>query len=172
MPKVSSAIMVPMDGYHLYRSQLAAMPNVAEAIHRRGAALTFDADRFYNLVQAFAEPTTSSKPTIYTPSFDHAVKDPVEDGIAIPVYARVIIFEGLYLSLDREPWSSAARLMDELWFLGVDHEIGRARLVKRHVASSIVPDLAAAEERVATTDMLNADDVLNNRLPIDELIHS
>lgn len=62
--------------------------------------------------------------------------------------------------------------MDELWFLDVDREIGRVRLVKRHVASGFVLDLAAAEERVATTDMLNADDVLNNRLPIDEFIHS
>ncbi|KAI8676432.1 PRK domain-containing protein [Fusarium sp. Ph1] len=94
---------------------IATMPNFAEAIHRRGAAFTFDADRFYKLVQALAEPITSSTPTIYVPSFDHAVKDPVEDDIAIPVDARVIIFEGLYLSLDREPWSSAARLMDELW---------------------------------------------------------
>ncbi|KAF4961777.1 hypothetical protein FSARC_10073 [Fusarium sarcochroum] len=162
--------MVPMDGYHLYRSQLAAMPNAAEAIHRRGAAFTFDDKRFFMLVQDLSKPITSTTSTIYAPSFDHAVKDPVENDIAIPVEARIVIFEGLYLSLDREPWSSAARLMDELWFLDVDRDIGRARLVKRHVASGIVPDLAAAEERVTTTDMLNADDILDNRLPVDECI--
>ncbi|KAM0550700.1 hypothetical protein ACHAPJ_008765 [Fusarium lateritium] len=162
--------MVPMDGYHLYRSQLAAMPDAAEAIYRRGAAFTFDAERFLKLVRSLAEPIASTTPTISAPSFDHAVKDPVENDIAIPVEARIVIFEGLYLSLDREPWSSAARLMDELWFLDIDHDIGRARLVKRHVASGIVPDLAAAEERVTTTDMLNADDILDNRLPVDEVI--
>ncbi|KAJ4251058.1 hypothetical protein NW762_011709 [Fusarium torreyae] len=170
IPKTDSVSMVPMDGYHLYRSQLAAMPNAAEAIHRRGAAFTFDAERFLKLVQSLSEPITSTTPTIYAPSFDHAVKDPVENDIAIPVEARIVIFEGLYLSLNREPWSSAARLMDELWFLDVDRDIGRARLVKRHVASGIVPDLAAAEDRVTTTDMLNADDILDNRLPVDELI--
>ncbi|KAM5349017.1 hypothetical protein ACJ41O_008840 [Fusarium nematophilum] len=162
--------VVPMDGFHLYRSQLAAMANAAEAIHRRGAAFTFDAQRFHQLVQALREPVTDGTPTIYAPSFDHATKDPVEDNIAIAPEARIIILEGLYLSLDREPWSSAARLMDELWFLDVDREVAIARLVKRHVHSGIVSGVAAAEHRVASTDLLNADDILNNRLPVHEHI--
>ncbi|KAJ3546949.1 hypothetical protein NM208_g1749 [Fusarium decemcellulare] len=163
-------VIVPMDGFHLYRSQLAAMPNPTEATHRRGAAFTLDAERFYQLVKALREPVTENTPTIYAPSFDHAVKDPVEDDIEIPREAGIIIFEGLYLSLDREPWSSAARLMDELWFLDVDSEVARARLIKRHVASGIVPDEEAAKHRVSSTDQLNADDILGNRLPVDEFI--
>ncbi|KAL1852839.1 hypothetical protein Daus18300_012002 [Diaporthe australafricana] len=163
-------VIVPMDGFHLYRSQLAAMPNPAEAIHRRGAAFTFDAERFRQLVRALREPVTGATPAVYAPSFDHAVKDPVEDDVEIPRGARVVIFEGLYLSLGREPWGSAARLMDELWFLDVDSEVARARLIKRHVASGIVPDEEAARHRVSSTDQLNADDILSNRLPVDELI--
>ncbi|KAF9871480.1 hypothetical protein CkaCkLH20_11127 [Colletotrichum karsti] len=162
--------MIPMDGFHLYRSQLAAMPNSAEAIHRRGAAFTFDSAQFYRLVQALRESVTGNTPDIFAPSFDHAVKDPVEDDICVPKEARIIIFEGLYLSLDREPWRSAANLMDELWFLNIDREVAWTRLVERHVASGIVPDRAAAEHRVSSTDMLNADDIINNRLPAHEYI--
>lgn len=164
------AVCISMDGYHLSRAQLAAMPDSATAIHRRGAAFTFDAEAFYRLVQCLREPLTAASPTVYAPSFDHAIKDPVVDDIPISPASRVVILEGLYLSLDREPWSSAAALMDESWFVRVDREIARARLVKRHVASGIVPDAAAAEHRISSTDFLNADDIVSNRLPVHEMV--
>lgn len=167
-----SVVVVPMDGFHLYRSQLAAMPNPEEAIHRRGAAFTFDAERFRQLVLSLREPLTDATTTIYAPSFDHALKDPVENNVAIPREAQIVVFEGLYLGLDREPWSSAARMMNELWFVDTDREVARQRLVKRHVASGIVPDEAAAKHRIESTDFLNADDIMKNRLPVDEYIRS
>eukprot|EP00906_Rhabdomonas_costata_P028484 RCo040338 len=36
------AMNIPMDGYHLYRAQLSALPNSEEAHQRRGAEWTFD----------------------------------------------------------------------------------------------------------------------------------
>lgn len=164
------AVCIPMDGYHLPRAQLAAMPDPATAIHRRGAAFTFDGDGYYRLVQSLREPLTADSPTIYAPSFDHAIKDPVENDIPIRPESKVVIFEGLYLSLNREPWSQAAALVDESWFIDVDREVARSRLVKRHVASGIVPDAQAAEDRIRTTDFLNADDIMDNRLPVQEVL--
>lgn len=168
------AMVVPMDGFHLYRSELAAMPDPATAIHRRGAAFTFAADRFHQLVKELAkpmaEPGSSSSQTVYAPSFDHAKKDPVEDDIAIAPGARVVVIEGLYLSLDREPWASAARLLDEVWFVEADKGVARSRLIGRHVESGIVKDREAAEHRVDSTDLLNADDILGNRLAVDEVV--
>ncbi|CAI7648772.1 unnamed protein product [Penicillium bialowiezense] len=164
------AVCISMDGYHLSRAQLAAMPDPATAIHRRGAAFTFDAQGFYELVKSLCEPLTSTSRTIYAPSFDHAIKDPVTEDIAIFPQSRVVIVEGLYLSLNREPWSSAASELDESWFIEVEREIARARLIKRHVASGIVPDVGAAEHRIGSTDSLNADDIMDNRLPVQELI--
>lgn len=159
-----------MDGYHFSRAHLAAMPDPATAIHRRGAAFTFDAEGFYQLVRRLREPLGPEATTICAPSFDHAVKDPVADGIAISPSTMVVIVEGNYLCLDREPWKSAARLLDELWFLEVDREVARSRLVKRHVASGICPDEEAARHRISSTDFLNADDILENRLPVDEVL--
>ncbi|KAJ5732634.1 hypothetical protein N7493_004115 [Penicillium malachiteum] len=164
------AVCIPMDGYHLSRAQLAAMPDPATAIHRRGAAFTFDGEGFYRLVKYLREPLIADSVAVYAPSFDHAIKDPVADDIPILPASRIVIFEGLYLSLNREPWSLAAALMDESWFIDVDREIARERLIKRHVASGIVPDVAAAKHRIDSTDFLNADDIMENRLPVDELV--
>lgn len=160
------AVVIPMDGFHLYRAQLAAMPDPETAIHRRGAAFTFDADKFYKLVQQLR---TSAK-TVYAPSFGHEIKDPVENDIAVQPQSRILVIEGLYLALNREPWCSAARLMDELWFIVTDRKLAHDRLMKRHVASGIVPDEAAANHRITSTDFLNADDIEQNRLPVQEII--
>lgn len=159
-----------MDGYHLSRAQLAAMSDPTTAIHRRGAAFTFDAGAFYILALTLREPLATTSSTLYALSFDQAVKDPVAEDIAILQNTRVVIFEGLYLSLDREPWSLAAALMDESWFVEVDREVARTRLVKRHIASGIVPDDVAAEHRISSTDFLNADDIVGNRLVVQEVI--
>lgn len=131
---------------------------------------TFAADRFQDLVQHLAQPLNSESGTVYAPSFDHAKKDSVERDIEISPDATIVIIEGLYLSLDRESWRSAAGLMDELWFITIDCEIARSRLMERHVESGIVPDLETAAHRVSSTDLLNAVDILQNRLPAQEVI--
>ncbi len=91
-----------MDGFHYSRAHLAGMANPTEAIHRRGAAFTFDAPGFLALIQALvAKPVT----TVLGPSFDHAVKDPVADAIAMPPTAvgpRELRREGWPRRLDHE----------------------------------------------------------------------
>lgn len=161
-----------MDGYHFTRAQLAAMPDPGYAVARRGAAFTFDPDKFLRLVKTLREPLTTGSETVYAPSFDHAVKDPVEDDIPIPASARVIFFEGNYLCLDKEPWSEAARLMDELWFVDVDFDTAGKRLVKRHVEAGIAKDAEAAEVRVRENDMVNGKEIVDYRLDVQEVISS
>lgn len=89
------AAFVPMDGYHLTRAQLSAMPDPVTAHARRGAEFTFDGHGFFKLVEALRAPLTTESGTIYAPSFDHAVKDPKEGDIAVGVEQRVVVFEGL-----------------------------------------------------------------------------
>jgi len=104
------------------------------------------------LVQVLRQGLTPSTATVYAPSFDHAIKDPVEDDIPIPATSRVLFFEGLYLSLDKTPWNDAAKLMDELWFVEVDFETARRRLIKRHVAAGIAKDEEEADRRATEND--------------------
>ena len=45
------AVRLPMDGFHLRRSELEAFPDPAEAFRRRGAPWTFDAAAFVEAVR-------------------------------------------------------------------------------------------------------------------------
>jgi pantothenate kinase len=69
------SIIIPMDGFHLYRKDLDE-----EGTRRRGAPFTFDLKRFkeklLELKQAKSFP-------IKFPSFDHALKDPIEGDICV-----------------------------------------------------------------------------------------
>ena len=166
------ATFIPMDGYHLSRAQLSAMPDPNTAHARRGAAFTFDGASFLTLVRKLREPLLPESKTLYAPSFDHAVKDPVADDIAIPPTARVIVFEGNYLSLNKEPWKEAAGLMDELWFVEVGFETARRRLVSRHVKAGIAPDEEEADKRVTENDLVNGKEIVDGRLDVQEVIVS
>ncbi|EEP81940.1 conserved hypothetical protein [Uncinocarpus reesii 1704] len=166
------ATWIAMDGYHLTRAQLAAMPDPVHAMARRGAAFTFDPVKFTQLVRLLRADIGAESATIYAPSFDHAVKDPVENDVPIPATARVVFFEGNYLSLNKEPWTEAARLMDELWFVEVDFEVARKRLVKRHVEAGIAKDEAEADKKAVESDLVNGREIVENRLDVAEVIVS
>ncbi|KAF2799081.1 P-loop containing nucleoside triphosphate hydrolase protein [Melanomma pulvis-pyrius CBS 109.77] len=166
------AAFIPMDGYHLSRAQLDAMPDPVSAHSRRGAAFTFDGDSFLSLVKALRAPILPESSTLYAPSFDHSLKDPVADDIAIQPCIRIVIFEGNYLSLDKSPWKDAAELMDELWFVDVDFEVARRRLVYRHVKAGIASDAEEAGKRADENDLVNGREIVEGRLEVHEVVTS
>ncbi|WPB02365.1 uncharacterized protein RHO25_006999 [Cercospora beticola] len=166
------ATFLPMDGYHLTRAQLSALPNPANAHARRGAAFTFDAPAFLALVKKLREPICPETGTIYAPSFDHAVKDPVPDDIPIRKESRVLVMEGNYLSLGEGEWKEAAELMDELWFVEVDEKVARKRLIKRHVEAGIASNDEEAGRRADENDLVNGKEIIEKRLPVHEVIVS
>ena len=161
-----------MDGYHLSRAQLSALPDPANAHARRGAAFTFDAPAFLHLVQSLRSPLLPESKTIHAPSFDHAIKDPVADDIPIPPSARIVIFEGNYLSLNKDQWRDAAALMDELWFVQVDFEVARNRLIKRHVVAGIAQNEEEAGRRADENDLVNGKEIVEGRLDVQEVVVS
>jgi pantothenate kinase len=167
------AAFIPMDGYHLSRAQLSALPDPDNAHARRGAEFTFDGDSFLELVKIIREPLTPEAHTLHAPSFDHAIKDPVKDDIPIPPTSRVLIFEGNYLSLDKEPWKQVAELMDELWFVEVDFDVARDRLVKRHVVTGVASSQEEALKRAKENDLVNGKEIVQDRIGhIDEEVVS
>ncbi|KAJ4357945.1 uncharacterized protein N0V89_002522 [Didymosphaeria variabile] len=163
---------LPMDGYHLSRRQLDALPDPVSAHARRGAEFTFDGDSFLKLVKKLREPLCPETQTLFAPSFDHAIKDPVADDIAIAPSIHIIIFEGNYLSLDKAPWSDAAALMNELWFVDVDMEVARKRLIHRHVKAGIAEDAGSAARRADESDLVNGKEIIENRLKVHEIVIS
>jgi pantothenate kinase len=161
-----------MDGYHLSRKQLDAMPDPVSAHARRGAAYTFDGESFLSLVKKLRQPICPESSTLYAPSFDHSLKDPVADDIAIAPSVRLIVFEGNYLSLNKAPWKDAAELMDELWFVEVDFDVARGRLVYRHVKAGIAENEEEARKRADENDLVNGQEIVDNRLEVHEVVHS
>jgi len=161
-----------MDGYHYTRAHLSSMPDPQTAHARRGAAFTFDAPAFLALIRSLREPLTPDSKPIYAPSFDHAVKDPKEDDIEILPGHRVVVVEGNYLALDEDVWRDAAALFDELWFVEVDFEVAKRRLVRRHVEAGIAKDEEAAERRAVENDLVNGKQIVEKRLKVDEVVVS
>jgi len=166
---VDISIMVPMDGFHYTRKQLSSMSDPTFVFARRGAEFTFDASGYLLLVEQLKNDTSS---IIYAPSFDHAIKDPMPDGIVIPFSARILIVEGNYTSFGggAPEWKKAALLMDELWWVDVDLDVARGRLIKRHVESGICLSEEDATKRVEQNDLVNAQEIIDKRLAIDRVI--
>lgn len=165
------AVYLPMDGFHMTRAQLRALPNAEEAFARRGAPWTFNAGKFLDFVKAVKNPTSRAEPVL-GPSFDHALKDPVEDDISVDPAARIVVFEGLYLSLGRGLWKEVGREMDELWFLEVARDVATERVVERHVLSGVCDSREEAVARATGSDSLNADEIIRDRVEAHEVIHS
>lgn len=162
------AVCLSMDGYHMTRAELSSMPNAAEAHERRGAPWTFNVQK---LMDVLSDIKRSSGP-VYAASFDHAVKDPVEDDIFIAPENKLVAVEGLYLSLDQDVWRATTEIFDESWFVDVDRDLAVKRVIERHLKAGIADTWEDADKRARGSDYLNADLILAHRLLVDEVITS
>ncbi|KAK7245406.1 hypothetical protein RIF29_40250 [Crotalaria pallida] len=159
------AIVIPMDGFHLYRSELDAMENPGEAHARRGAPWTFNPSR---LLMCLKNLRTNG--SVYVPSFDHGVGDPVEDDIFVNLQHKVVIVEGNYLLLEYGIWKEISSLFDERWFIDIDIDKAMQRVLKRHISTGKPPDIA--KQRVENNDRINAELVMKSKKNADLIIKS
>jgi len=163
-----TTVIVPMDGFHLPRSCLDKLENRREAYIRRGASWTFNGEAAVSMVRSCRDSTG----ILTAPSFDHAVKDPVEDGIFIPAEASIIIFDGLYLLSDIRPWNQIGQIVDEKWFVEVNPELARRRVAARHVASGIEPTMEMAYKRFDANDVINGRTIRERFVGADFVVES
>lgn len=145
------AVLIGLDGWHLTRSQLDALPDPKLAHDRRGAHWTFDGEGYVTFVQSLRQPTSSGP--IWAPSFSHELKDPTPRAVAVRPWHRLIVIEGLYTFLGTPPWRTAAEMLDERWWLEIGEEEAEARLVARHVKSGVAKDLEEAIWRSRENDV-------------------
>ncbi len=155
-----------MDGFHLSKTQLRALPDPDAALARRGAAWTFDVEgllaRLQKLRSAAGKDWKDCKDYVAWPDFQHEVGDPVEGTFSVSPATRLILVEGLYLLHDEDGWEAIARAFDECWFLDTTSEVALERLTQRHMNAWNLTR-AQAQERIATNDHLNADIVWKSR---------
>lgn len=141
------AAHVPMDGFHLANATLDRLG----LRDRKGALETFDGWGFLALVTRLRRETGH---TVYAPSFERRVDEPVAGAIAVEPGVRVVVVEGNYLLCDGDPWGRVRGQLDEAWFCDASEGERMSRLIARHVAGGRTPE--AAEVYARDVDGANA----------------
>jgi pantothenate kinase len=136
-PGVPFAAHVPMDGYHLAQSTLVRLGRA----ERKGAIDTFDGWGFLSLLGRLRVETEH---TVYAPSFDRAIEEPIAGETAIEPSTRLVVIEGNYLLVDEGPWSGVKELLTESWFCETPDDVRVSRLVARHETGGRSPQAALA----------------------------
>lgn len=139
--------VVPMDGFHLADQALAALGILSS----KGAPETFDAHGYAALLWRLRD---APGHTVYAPAFERNLEQPIAGALPITPSSSLIITEGNYLLLDAPGWRDARSALDEVWFIDVDPEVRRRRLIDRHILFGKNP--TAAEEWVRRVDEPNA----------------
>ena len=143
----TTAVLVPMDGFHLANVALAALGRA----DRKGAIDTFDGAGYAALLTRLRG---GGPDTVWAPTYDRSIEESVAGAIAVPAGTDVVVTEGNYLLVDDGPWAGVRHLLDEVWAVQVAAEVRTARLVARHVEFGKPPERAAAW--VAAVDDPNA----------------
>lgn len=157
-----TAVVVPMDGFHLAASVIAGD---ARAL-RRGAPDTFDPDGFAALLRRLRE---NSEEVVYAPEYRREIEDPVAGAIPVPRGCPIVITEGNYLLHPDLAWRRVRQCLDEVWFLEAPDERLRVdRLIERHQQFGKTPGDAVAH--VLGTDERNAELVARHRDGADVIL--
>jgi pantothenate kinase len=142
------AVIVPMDGFHLANVELARLGRAS----RKGAEDTFDSAGYVALLNRLRAQRYGE--TVYAPAFRREIEEPVAGAIPVSPEVPLVITEGNYLLLEHGHWGAVRPLLDEAWYVDVDPELRRQRLVARHVRFG--RDEVAARNWVQQTDEPNA----------------
>lgn len=150
-----TAVLVPMDGFHLADAVLHDLGRHA----RKGAHDTFDGHGYVALLRRIREQRerveAGDDDIIYAPVFRRDLEEPVGSAIPVRPETPLVVTEGNYLLLDRSPWQRARDLIDEVWFLAPPEEQRLEWLIARHERFGRSPE--EARERSLGSDQANAE---------------
>ena len=118
-----------------------------------GAPETFDVGGLAHVLKRLR---ARDEPSVAVPVFDRSIEIARAGARLIPAEARIVVAEGNWLLLDREPWAGLAGLYD----LTVMVEVGEAELRQRLRARWVGYDLT--EDEIAWK--LDGNDLPNGRL--------
>lgn len=142
----AQAVLVPMDGFHLADCELDRLGRR----HRKGAPDTFDAAGYVALLRRLLDRTDD---VVYAPLFRRKLELAEAGAVPVPRDVPLVVTEGNYLLADGA-FGPVRHLLTECWYLDIDPQVRRDRLVARHIRHGRTPDEAAAW--VESTDEPNA----------------
>lgn len=165
-------VQVPMDGFHLADATLSDL-GMQE---RKGAPETFDGHGYAALLARIADPAQRDV-TIYAPSFERDLEQPLAGAIAVPPGACLVITEGNYLLLPDDPWPLVRQHVAQVWHCATDEGRRKGQLIGRHTqhgksldearAWALGPDEANAAKVIAASeqaDLVIGDELLGGPL--------
>ncbi|GAB2965068.1 nucleoside/nucleotide kinase family protein [Streptomyces pseudoechinosporeus] len=156
-----TAVLVPMDGFHLSNATLCALGRR----DRKGAWDTFDADGYVHLLRRLR---SCVEPVVYAPDFDRDIEESIGSALPVPRGVPLVVTEGNYLLSDEGSWGQVAGLLDESWYLEIDDDLRRQRLVARHESHGKGHDEAVAW--ACGSDQGNAELVARGRVRADLVV--
>ncbi|WP_099867322.1 nucleoside triphosphate hydrolase [Pararhizobium haloflavum] len=157
-----SAIIVPMDGFHLDNVVL----DHRGLRHRKGAPETFDAAGYCETMRRIAErPQLSAAYPVFDRHLDLARAGA---GIVDPGH-RIVLTEGNYLLIDAAPWSELRTLFERTIWLDVADDVLEERLVRRWLYHGLGRQQAI--KKALDNDMPNARFVKQNSRRADITIN-
>jgi pantothenate kinase len=123
-----SAVLLPMDGFHLPQSRLVELGRR----DRMGAPDTFDIQLFRNTLVAVRRGFGNSGDSVSAPGFDREIEEPVADAIDITPEFSCVVIEGNYLLLDSGGWERTAPMLDLSFYIDLADDVRHERLIARH----------------------------------------
>jgi len=129
-------VLIPMDGFHLANAVLlhAGLRQV------KGAIETFDDAGYAQLLQRIRCQRPGE--TIYAPTFDRNLEEPIAGSIVVAPDVPLVITEGNYLLAETGRWPLARQCLSESWFLDPHHEDRIRWLIARHEEYGRSPEQA------------------------------
>jgi pantothenate kinase len=158
-----SAVLVPMDGFHLANAELQRLGRR----DRKGAPDTFDGAGFVALLERLRRQTDN---VVYAPVFRREIEEPVAGAMPINRGVPLVVTEGNYLLLEDAPWSQIRPLLDACWYVEGPEDERLRRLIGRHVTFGKTP--AEAHEWVHRSDEANARIIEASRPRADLIVSS
>ncbi len=141
------SIVVPMDGFHLDDAIL----DKRGLLSRKGSPPTFDCAGFAVLLQRLKQ----AEGEVFIPVFDRSLELSRAAASVVGPEHRVLLVEGNYLLLDREPWAQLASFFDMTVYLDVPFDELERRLVDRWLGFGF--DAETARNRALSNDIPNAE---------------
>ena len=148
-----SAVVLPMDGYHLDDALLEER-GIRD---RKGAPHTFDIAGFIHILQRIS---LGDEIDIAVPVFDRSLELSRAAGRLIPRTARHILVEGNYLLLDQPEWRDLAGFFTTTVMITAPRSLLERRLMQRW--QNLSP--TQAREKCESNDLPNADLVMNSSM--------
>ncbi|KAM0721390.1 hypothetical protein Q7P37_002314 [Cladosporium fusiforme] len=107
------------------------------------------------------------------PGFDEDGKfEPIPDAESVHADSEVVIFEGIYMLADREPWKQIENLVDEKWYIHVRPDLVRQRVAERRLSKGKARNMEESLKSFDEGDARNNDFIQECRYATDLVIEA